>query len=71
MVRYEKEILDYVRKHPGCSRKDIGDAIGDYEAEHVSDRMVKEGKLDRWYTGLMSAYFIVGTHTPLPRERKE
>ena len=63
-MNYEEEILDYVREHPGDNRSDIGAAFGDLEAEYEADRMVRDGKLDRWYTGQVPAYYIPGTNTP-------
>ena len=64
MTNFEKEILDYVREHPGCNRSDIGAAIGNLEAEYEADRTVRDGKLDRWYTGQVPAYYIPGTYAP-------
>ena len=60
---YEYEILSYVRNHPGCTRNDIGVAIGDSKAEDEADDMVKDGRLERWYAGQMPHYHIAVTDT--------
>ena len=61
---FEKEILDYVRQHLGCNRQGLIAATGHIHAGNEADRMVDEGKLDRWYTGQVPAYYIPGTYTP-------
>ena len=61
---YEEEILDYVRQHPGCKRQGLIAATGHLHAGNAADRMVREGKLDRWYTGEEIVYYIPGTYLP-------
>ena len=61
---YEEEILDHVRQHPGCNRQELIAATGHLHAALEADHMVWGGKLDRWYTGQVPAYYIPGTYTP-------
>ena len=63
-MKYKEEILNYVRNHPGCTRNDISEAIGDPIAEDETDDMVKDGRLERWYIGLTPHYHITGTYVP-------
>ena len=63
-MNYEKEILDYVRQHPGCNRTDLITATGHPNAGNEADHMAWGGTLDRWYTGQVPAYYIPGTYTP-------
>jgi hypothetical protein len=63
MANIEKEILEYVRQHPGCERGTF-DMIKHSDAAEEADRMVSDGKLDRWYSGTVPAYYIPGTYTP-------
>ena len=64
MPNFEKEILDYVRQHPGCNRQDLIEGTGHLSAGNLADHMAWEYKLDRWYTGQVPAYYIPGTHMP-------
>ena len=64
MMNFEKEILNYVRQHPGCNRQDLITATGHPNAGNEADRIVRDEKLDRWYTGQVPAYYIPGTYTP-------
>ena len=63
MVRYEKEILDYVQKHPGCSNFDLIKGVHGVLVGVDADQMVVNGKLDCWYTKKEPTYYIPGTHT--------
>ena len=64
MMNYEKEILDYVRQHPGCNRQRLIAATGHLHAGNAADHMVWGGKLDRWYIGQVPTYYIPGTYVP-------
>lgn len=76
MPDIETEVLEYVRQNPGCKGGDLIRNVQwqsetetpDYNAQcNAADEancMVSKGKLDRWYTGTVPAYYIPGTYTP-------
>ena len=64
MVRYEKEILDYVQTHPGCSNFDLIKGVHGVLVGVDADQMVVNGKLDCWYTKKEPTYYIPGAYTP-------
>jgi len=63
-TNHEKEIIEHVRRHPGCERGSFVDAIGHPNAGNEADGMVRDGKLERWYSGTYPRYYIPGTYTP-------
>ena len=63
-MNYEKEILEFVKNHPGCVSGSIIKAVGHPNAGNEANYMVKGGQLDRWYSRTMPHYYIAGTYTP-------
>lgn len=64
MFNFEKEILSFVRDHPGCDAGTLIEAIGHPNAANEANYMVRDGKLDRWYMYMNPHYYIPGTYTP-------
>ncbi|MDN5358727.1 MAG: MarR family [Candidatus Diapherotrites archaeon] len=56
----DAEILSYVAEHPGCTQKDICNALGleKYQVSRILSRLEKEGKIVRVRRGISKRVFL-------------